>query len=203
MPTVEGIIEGNMDETYFLQGAAGQILIIYANANQPGVKVSVAGADGTPLEEFWNGELFSDKLPTTQTYFITVTSPIASQLDYNLTFRLTDDPFYIGGVPQPDVEIITVEPGSAPVTYSGTLYYNDGKTYGLDASEGRTLLIDATPSNSGITVSVSGEDGIMLGWVPAGTQFSAVLPSTQTYYIDLMLPTDTDILPYDLTVTVQ
>jgi hypothetical protein len=203
MRTVDGTIEGIIDETYFVQGNAGEILTIYANANQPGVKVSVVGADGIPLEEIWNGEIFSSKLPTTQNYTITVTSSTATNLDYALSLGLTDNPLAIGGVPQPEVETIIVEPGADPAPYSGTLHYNHGKTYGLDAPGGHTLLIDTSPANSGITVSVSGDDGIMLGWVPAGTQFSAMLPITQTYYIDLMLPKDTDILHYDLTVAVE
>ena len=202
MITKEGTIENGSGYTYVLQGNAGETLIIYANATQPGIDVSVTGQDGTIVADFKSVDLYSERLPTTQAYFITVTSPTSTSLDYTLTFSLADNQA-IGGVPLPDIEAITVEPGSAPITFSGTLHYNNGKTYVLEASEGHTLHIDATPGNSGITVSVSGDDGIMLGWVPAGTQFSAVLPSTQTYYIDLMLPTDTDILHYDLTVAVQ
>ncbi len=203
MITKEGTIEGSSGKAYDLQGNAGETLIIYANAGQPGINVSVSGQDGTILDDFKSGDLFSERLPVTQAYFITVTAPTSTSMDYSLTFSLADNLSSIGGVPIPDVEPITVEPGSVPVPYSGTLYYNDGKTYGLDAPEGHTLRIDATPSNSGITVTISGEDGILLGWVPAGTQFSAVLPSTQTYYIDLMLPIDTDMLDYGLTVAVE
>ncbi|MBE2221502.1 MAG: hypothetical protein IAF02_08180 [Anaerolineae bacterium] len=196
--TLSGQLDNNTSLPYLLPAQAGQTLTIYANASQPGILVSIVGQDNTPFGEFRSSGSFSVTLPTTQNYIINLTpQPGNISLDYSMTVALSNS----SSSPGTGQNRIVVE--SNPATYNDTLYHNTGRTYIRAAEKGQTLLIDSTPTGSNITITVRGEDEITLGWVTAGNQFSAILPSTQAYTINLMPPVDANNIDYTITITVR
>ena len=196
--TISGQLDGSTGKKYLLPAFARQLLTMYANASQPGIIVSIVGRDNTTFDEFRSGETFSELLPTTQDYFIYITSQATNtSLDYSLTIAVGSPP------PSPDPEPITFNAGSNSADFNDILLPDNGKTYVLNGSQGQTLLIDTTPVNSNITISVRGADGTMLDWTTVGIQFSAVLPASQDYFITLMPSADATSLNYLMTVTVR
>lgn len=196
--TKSGQVNNGTEKTYSIRGSEGQELIIFANAGQPGIVVSVTGLNIPPFPEFRSSEIFDEILPTTQDYLIKV-SPQASttNLDYSLTLSLATPEL------RPSQESIIFKPNAEPVTINGILFPDSAKTYLFNATEGQTLTIDTALNNSNFTISIHDENNILLGWTTSGIPISAFLPTSQNYFITLMPSTDTQDLNYTMTVTVQ
>lgn len=196
--TKEGQVNNGTKKTYSIPGVAGQELIIFANASQPGIVVSVTGLNGSQFPDFRSGEIFDEILPTTQNYLIQVSPQVnTTTLDYSLTLSLATPESKTGSVP------ISFNANPKPTTLNGTLSPDNGITYLFNATAGQTLTIDTASDNSNFTISVHGEDNTMLGWTTSSIPFSAFLPTSQGYFITLMPSTDTQDLNYAMTVTVQ
>jgi len=201
--TIAGETESHKDNSYSLAGLAGQELIMFASASQPGIIVYVNGQDNTGFAEFRSGAMFSETLPTTQTYFIQISPQIINTIiDYSLTLSL-DSPSSPSSFPSSDPTTNTFNITADPFKSSGTLSPNNGTRYSFLAEEGQIIQIDTTPVNSDITVSLHGIDNTLLGWTTSGIQLSSFLPTTQEYFITLMPSTNASDLNYAMTVTVR
>jgi hypothetical protein len=177
----------------------GQMLLVQPTAVSPGILVKVSGEDGVFVGEARSGKLLTAVFPTTQDYVLRVTTqPGAADVKYTVTVTV------VGGSPAPaQSERIQIAPGAALVSAEGSLADNGGRAYLLQGMAGQTLVIDVSPADSGITISVRGADGVILGWVTAGTQFTAELPSTQDYHIDLTPPANAGWVDYEMIVEVR
>ena len=196
--TVSGLINGNDPKEYVLQALAGQTVIVFPNAGSSSIQVTISGQDNTVPEHVVNGNMVTAVVPTTQDYFLT----LAAQADaVNLNYTMTI--LVVVATPPPGAERLTFTAGSATTRINSVLADNGSKTYVAWAEAGQSLLIDMEPAGSGVTISVRGADNAILGWVPAGVPFSAVLPTSQNYFIDLVAPTDAGAMDYVMTVTIQ
>jgi len=203
--TKAGKTDSHKDNTYSLAGLAGQELIMFASATQPGIIVFVIEQDNTGFAEFSSGEMFSGTFPTTQTYFIQISPQTTNTIiDYSLTLSL-DSPSSSSpsSSPSSDPTSNTFNITAVPIKFSGTLSPNNGTRYSFLAEEGQIIQIDTTPVNSDITISLHGIDNTLLGWTTSGIQFSSFLPTTQEYFITLMPSTNASDLNYAMTVTVR
>jgi hypothetical protein len=197
--TVTATISGDQNRQYVLRAMGGQMLLVQPTAVSPGILVTVSGADGVFVGETRSGGQLTAVFPATQDYVLSVTTqPGAVNVRYTVTVTVVG-----GSPPPPQPERIQFAPDAVSAAVEGTLADNGSRVYILQALAGQTLVIDVSPAGSGITISVRGADGVILGWVTAGTRFTAELPSTQDYHIDLTAPANAGWMDYEMVVEVR
>lgn len=196
--TIPGQIIGSSYKQYVLKGTEGQLLTIFTNAEPPGVEVSVVAQDGAVLDLFRSGYAYSKELEVSQNYYLNVT-PLAGASNTEFTISV----FLTNSEQTDDLQRINFSQDATAYKVNGKLSPNSSKTYVFNAVQGQNLSIDAAPSDSGITVSVRAPDGSMLGWVPAGMHLSEVIPISQEYFIDLVLPNNAGEINYEMVVSLQ
>ncbi|MDF1515373.1 MAG: hypothetical protein P1S60_16305, partial [Anaerolineae bacterium] len=142
---------------------------------QLGIEISVAGSDGTVLQQA-QGPVFRGVVPTTQDYILTLHN-YGGLTSYMMTVIIPVR--------------ITFAPGDTGTTLQGSLHPNEIDHYVIRALQGQTMVIN-TPTTSGqVALSVVGVDGTILQNQITGSQagdgfdFSAVLPKTQDYLIEV------------------
>lgn len=197
--TIPGELHGSEAKQYQLPAAAGQTLVVFLNATPPEIQVSIKGQDSTELGHTINGSPLTLQLPITQDYFLTVSSVTGSvDVDYLMTLSLLDS---ASPPPPPEQNAIIFAPGATSTRVNGTLSEAANKTYTYDGTNGQHLILNTTPADSGLTISIQGKNGSSIAWALAGTPLSTVLPASQVYFINLTAPDNTpNGVDYSLTI---
>lgn len=180
---VEGSLAANSSQSYSFGAAANQILEVTVTS-QPGLTLSIVGADGTVLTNT-SGSGYRGVLPKTQDYHLKLISG-SSAVDYGMVVAIPVR--------------IQFASGGTSASVSGTVPANLSQFYNLRASQGQTLNVNVTPANS-VQLIIYGMDGTVLrSGMGEGSSYSGVLPSTQDYI--LVLRSANVVQPYTMNVSI-
>lgn len=104
---------------------------------------------------------------------------------------------------QPDLTAVSVElqPGSGPLALAGTLAPGDRTHYVLAGQEGQALEADLSLAQGLAILSVLAAGHPLPGTQPRATHWSASLPSTQDYTIEVAALSGGTPVSYTLTLT--
>lgn len=199
--TVQGTLQAGGDRrSYVLRATADQTMQIEAYRSPDGtLDLEVQGYDGRLLSGVDTGSGRSYRLPSTQDYLVTISTPSWSSAA-GYTMRIT-----IYAPEGPAAERITFAPGQTSAVVEGALSYGgDADAWVLGALQGQTLYIGTTRSPDGprLEVEVRGRNGVALAGVPQGSDLRYALPTTQDYVITVRAPAGSPSLRYAMRSTV-
>jgi murein DD-endopeptidase MepM/ murein hydrolase activator NlpD len=186
--TVTGTVTSPQRPQYVLRALKGQLMTVEITSKDNRANFAVQGvSDGQPLKRLENeSRKWSDKLPATQDYLLTVAALPDSTASYTLTITIvTPTP-----TPTPAPTRITFPSGAFATTVQGTVTFPQRPRYLLRALKGQEMRIEIISKDNRANFSVQGvTDGQPLKRVENEDRvWSGKLPSTQDYLITIAVP---------------
>jgi hypothetical protein len=167
--TVESTIPAQSSRQVIVRVGVGQWMEAMVPPQQ-GIEISVAGSDGAVLQQ-GGGPVFRGVVPTTQDYIVTLVN-VGGTTSYRMTVTIP-------------VRISFVQ-GRTRATVRGQLLPSMTDRYVIRALAGQMMTINAPTTSGQVTVAVYGVNGPVLeNQDTDGYDFTATLPSTQDYRIDV------------------
>lgn len=202
--TRSGVLRFGGADRYVIRLGAGDTFDVSVDSgSNNNVILVIWGADGTVLiSDHADASTWSGVTPSTQDYFIDVRAIDGTSANYTLTVYARP-----GGTPpappQPRVKRIVFPPGSSSATVSGQVTPSSSNEYVIRANAGQRMLVGVTAEEQRVAISVVGADGtVLLSSMPGAASFSGTLPSTQDYFIRVIIQGEGFAL-YRMTVTVE
>jgi LysM repeat protein len=181
---VQGHLGASSKQYYLLNAGAGQTLEITLSAPSA-LTLAILGADGSTIRSADSNLSFRGTLPKTQDYVLVLASG-ASATDYNLSLDIPAR--------------VRFSAGGTSAALTGTLPANLSQFFILNAAQGQTLNVTATPQDQ-LQLIIYGVDGSVLrSGMGQGASFTGALPSTQDYI--LQLRSANPVQAFTLTVTI-
>ena len=187
--TVQGNLAANSVDVYVLRILVWQTIAVTTNS-QSAMTLSINGADGQVLKSMDAGTAnWSGLAPTTQDYFLTLTTPNGTPASYTLLITILPQ----GQVePTPTPKRISFASGATSASVQGALPLNGMDRWIIRVQAGQTMTAKAIPQNGNVMLIVFGVDGDVYQTDHVGSpDFSAQLQTTQDYYIDVRAWGDT------------
>ncbi|MGC9468743.1 MAG: hypothetical protein ACP5HS_09135 [Anaerolineae bacterium] len=169
MGVVESTIPAQGSQQVLVRVAAGQWMEAMVPPQQ-GIELWVTGSDGTVLQQ-GGGPVFRGVVPSTQDYILTLVN-YGRATSYHMIVTIPIR--------------ISFASGSTGAIVQGSLMPNMIDHYVIRALEGQVMYINTPVTSGQVTLAVYGVDGTILS--NEGTDaydFTATLPSTQDYRIDI------------------
>ncbi len=166
---VQGQLAAGGSPSFVLRLLAHQLLEVNVYPEQ-GINLAILGANGAIIKSSGLPP-FRGYVPSTQDYFVTLTSTGAAT---SFTLQVI--------VPAR----ISFAPGGTSATVHGSLAPQSFGNYILKASAGQTLNVTTSVSQGQVILVIFGVDGTVLISDHAGaTSFTGILPTTEDYLIDV------------------
>jgi hypothetical protein len=189
--SVQGTVTANGTDRWTLRAGVGQTMSVVITSAQAKMIFSISGADGNVIKSSGAGTgAWSGILPTTQDYIIGIAAENGAAASY--TLQVTIPPATSVYEPTPVGKRMSFAPGTISATAAGALPKNGMDRWVVKASAGQTMLVNVVPQNGNVLLVIFGVDGTVLQTDHVEvTNFSAVLPITEDYYIDVRAWNDT------------
>ena len=186
----QGALPKNGMDRWIIRVNAGQTMTAKAIPQNGNVMLIVFGVNGDMYQTDHVGSPdFSAQVQTTQDYYIDVRAWGDTAPTY--TLQVTIPPL---AQPTPTVapKRISFAAGEIAATVQGALAKNGMDRWIIRAQAGQTLLAKAIPQNGSVAITVFGITGSAIqNDLNSPTDFSALLRTTQDYYINVRALNDT------------
>jgi hypothetical protein len=152
---------------YVLEAKAGQLMDVMVDSANPGVHLTITGANGTFLGSAQDHSGWRGFLPATQDYYINVTKPMGATYHLSVTIP----------------EQIQFARGATSDVLNNSLAPHESRTYLVKASAGQRMSVNVKSASA--TLTIYGVDGTVLanGNMSGAKAWSGRLPRTEGYII--------------------
>lgn len=203
--TRQGVLRFGGVDRYVIRLGANDDFSVSADSGNNNVILVIWGADGTVLQsDHVDSNTFTGVTPSTQDYFIDARAIDGTSANYTLSvYARPIGPNPPPNPPGPSVKRIVFPPGSVSATVTGQVTPSNINEYVIRANAGQRMLVNVEAEEQRVAISVVGADGtVLLSSMPGASSFSGNLPSTQDYYIKVIIQGQ-GFANYRLTVTVE
>lgn len=199
--TRNGVLRFGGADRYVIRLGVNDDFEVTATSGNNNVILIIWGADGTVLiSDHADASNWRGVTPKTQDYYIDVRAIDGTSANYQLTVYakpISPNP------PSPGIKRIVFAPGTLSATVAGKVVPGGYNEYVIKANAGQRMLISTTAEEQRIAISVVGADGtVLLSSMPGASNFSGTLPSTQDYFIKVIIQGE-GFAFYRMTVTVE
>jgi hypothetical protein len=204
--TRQGVLRfGGVDRYVIRLGANDDFSVSVDSGTNNNVILIIWGADGTVLlSDHSDSNTWTGVTPSTQDYFIDARAIDGTSANYTLSvYARPIGPNPPPNPPSPRVKRIIFPPGSVSATVTGQVTPGNINEYVIRANAGQRMLVNVEAEEQRVAISVVGADGtVLLSSMPGASSFSGNLPSTQDYYIKVIIQ-GSGFANYRMTVTVE
>ena len=151
--SLQGSLAQGMTQRYILRALSGQHMMVQLSGDVADLALAVIGQDGTVLQsQTSNLTSWQGLLPTTQDYFLDVTSGATRSFALNVTVISIPTPTATINLSPERIQFLQ---GTTSATKPGTLGMEQSKVLTLGAQAGQRMAFELTSSNAPINITLT------------------------------------------------